>query len=67
MIKYAERGLVSNGPNIELYNKLFWVNTSIFLLLYHSIMTAMNLRGDSERVRKENFQFLKPSKVEISS
>ena len=32
MIKYSERGLVSGGPNLELYNKLFWTATSIFLL-----------------------------------
>ena len=47
MIKYSERGLVSGGPNLELYNKLFWTATSIFLLLYHTIMMAVNLREDN--------------------
>ena len=32
MIRYSERGSVSGGPNLELYNKLFWTATSIFLL-----------------------------------
>ena len=47
MIKYSERGLVSGWPNLELYNKLFWTATSIFLLLYHTIMTAVNLREEN--------------------
>ena len=45
MIKYSERGLVSGGLN--LYNKLFWTCSSIFLLLYHTIITAMNLREEN--------------------
>ena len=47
MIKYSERGLVSGGPNLELYNKLFWTATSIFLLLYHTMMTAVMLREEN--------------------
>ena len=47
MIKYSERGLVSSGPNLELYNKLFWTATSIFLLLHHAIITAVNLREEN--------------------
>ena len=43
MIRYAERGLVSNGPNLDLYNKLFWTSTSVFLLLYHAGITIINL------------------------
>ena len=47
MIKYADRGLVSNGLNLELYNKLFWICSAIFLLLYHAILLAMNLSEDN--------------------
>ena len=47
MIKYSERGLVSGGPNLELYNKLFWTATSIFLLLYHAIMLAVNMKEEN--------------------
>ena len=47
MIKYAERGLVSNGLNIDLYNKLFWTCSSIFLLLYHTAITATNLQEEN--------------------
>ena len=47
MIKYADRGLVSNGLNLELYKKLFWICSGIFLLLYHAILLAMNLSEDN--------------------
>ena len=47
MIEYSERGLVSSGPNLELYNKLFWTATSIFLLLCHAIMMAVNMREEN--------------------
>ena len=38
---------MSGGPNLELYNKLFWTATSIFLLLYHTIITAVNLKEEN--------------------
>ena len=47
MIKYAERGLVSNGLNIDLYNKLFWTSSSIFLFLYHTIIAAVNIKEEN--------------------
>ena len=47
MIQYSERGLVSRGLNIDLYNKLFWTCSFIFLLLYHAIIMAMNLREEN--------------------
>lgn len=46
MIKYADRGLVSRGLNLQLYNKLFWLSSGIFLLLYHAILLAMNLQEE---------------------
>ena len=47
MIQYSERGLVSRGLNIDLYNKLFWTCTFFSLLLYHSMIMAMNLREEN--------------------
>ena len=47
MIQYSERVLVSRGFNIDLYNKLFWTCTFFSLLLYHSMIMAMNLREEN--------------------
>ena len=47
MIQYSERGLVSDGLNIDLYNKLFWTCSAVFILLYHAIIAAINLREEN--------------------
>ena len=37
---------MSRGLNLQLYNKLFWLSSGIFLLLYHAILLAMNLQEE---------------------
>ena len=47
MIRYAERGLVSNGPNLDLYNKLFWISTCVFLLINHTLIYIITITEEN--------------------